>query len=96
MQAQQEQLQMLKEELSKRDRQIDEAREEAASATLLGDCRGPHVIGRPVARLPDEDPERLALREAIGLGMIVQLREPGGVPRSEGKAVRVIDKRVTS
>ena len=32
MQAQQEQLQMLKEELSKRDRQIDEAREEAAAA----------------------------------------------------------------
>jgi hypothetical protein len=32
MQAQQEQLQMLKEELSKRDRQIDTAREEAAAA----------------------------------------------------------------
>jgi hypothetical protein len=32
MQAQQEQLQMLKEELSKRDRQIDAAREEAAAA----------------------------------------------------------------
>jgi hypothetical protein len=33
MQAQQEQLQMLKEELSKRDRQIDAAREEAAAAS---------------------------------------------------------------
>jgi len=27
------------------------------------------------------------------LGMLVQLLEPGGVPRSEGKAVRVVDKR---
>jgi phenylacetate-CoA ligase len=34
-----------------------------------------------------------ALREATGLGMLVQVLEPGGVPRSEGKAVRVIDKR---
>ena len=34
-----------------------------------------------------------ALREATGLGMLVQLLEPGGVPRSEGKAVRVVDKR---
>jgi phenylacetate-CoA ligase len=34
-----------------------------------------------------------ALREATGLSMHIQLREPGGVPRSEGKAVRVIDRR---
>ncbi len=34
-----------------------------------------------------------ALREATGLGMLVQILEPGGVPRSEGKAVRVVDKR---
>jgi phenylacetate-CoA ligase len=34
-----------------------------------------------------------ALREATGLSMLVQVLEPGGVPRSEGKAVRVIDKR---
>ena len=34
-----------------------------------------------------------ALREATGLGMQIQLLERGGVPRSEGKAVRVIDKR---
>jgi phenylacetate-CoA ligase len=34
-----------------------------------------------------------ALREATGLSMTVQLLEAGGVPRSEGKAVRVIDKR---
>jgi phenylacetate-CoA ligase len=34
-----------------------------------------------------------ALREATGLSMHVQLLATGGVPRSEGKAVRVIDKR---
>ena len=34
-----------------------------------------------------------ALREATGLSMKVQLLDPGVVPRSEGKAVRVIDRR---
>jgi phenylacetate-CoA ligase len=34
-----------------------------------------------------------ALREATGLSMLVKVLEPGGVPRSEGKAVRVVDKR---
>ena len=34
-----------------------------------------------------------ALREATGVGMRVQLLERGQVPRSEGKAVRVIDHR---
>jgi phenylacetate-CoA ligase len=34
-----------------------------------------------------------ALREATGLSMLVQVLAPGGVPRSEGKAVRVVDKR---
>jgi phenylacetate-CoA ligase len=34
-----------------------------------------------------------ALREATGLSMNIQLQAPGSVPRSEGKAVRVIDKR---
>jgi len=34
-----------------------------------------------------------ALREATGLSMRIQLVAPGGVPRSEGKAVRVVDKR---
>ena len=34
-----------------------------------------------------------ALREATGLSMVVRIVDPGGVPRSEGKAVRVIDKR---
>jgi phenylacetate-coenzyme A ligase PaaK-like adenylate-forming protein len=34
-----------------------------------------------------------ALREATGLGMQVQVVARGTVPRSEGKAVRVIDRR---
>jgi len=34
-----------------------------------------------------------ALREATGLSMVIQLQAPNTVPRSEGKAVRVIDKR---
>jgi phenylacetate-CoA ligase len=34
-----------------------------------------------------------ALREATGLSMLVRVLAPGGVPRSEGKAVRVVDKR---
>jgi phenylacetate-CoA ligase len=34
-----------------------------------------------------------ALREATGLSMRVQLQAPGSVPRSEGKAVRVVDRR---
>jgi phenylacetate-CoA ligase len=36
---------------------------------------------------------RHALREATGLSMIVRVLSPGSVPRSEGKAVRVIDNR---
>jgi phenylacetate-CoA ligase len=55
------------------------------------------VLCEPAAPTPDTGPlsrriER-ALREATGLSMLVQLLDPGGVPRSEGKAVRVIDKR---
>ena len=34
-----------------------------------------------------------ALRERTGIGIAVELVAPGDVPRSEGKAVRVIDKR---
>jgi phenylacetate-CoA ligase len=34
-----------------------------------------------------------ALREATGLSMALEVRPPGGVPRSEGKAVRVVDRR---
>jgi phenylacetate-CoA ligase len=34
-----------------------------------------------------------ALRERTGLTFAVELTEPGAVPRSEGKAIRVIDRR---
>ena len=33
------------------------------------------------------------IKEAIGIGVKVTLAEPYSLPRSEGKAVRVIDKR---
>jgi phenylacetate-CoA ligase len=36
---------------------------------------------------------RRAVRERIGVSVTVEVLAPGGVPRSEGKAVRVIDKR---
>src|SRR5215218_209185 len=36
---------------------------------------------------------RGAIREQIGVSVAVDLRAPGELPRSEGKAVRVIDKR---
>jgi phenylacetate-CoA ligase len=40
-------------------------------------------------------PERVraAIHSAIGVAVAVEVLEPGAVPRSEGKAVRVIDKR---
>jgi phenylacetate-CoA ligase len=34
-----------------------------------------------------------AIREAIGLAVKVELLAPGGLPPSEGKAVRVVDRR---
>jgi phenylacetate-CoA ligase len=34
-----------------------------------------------------------AIRERIGVGVTVHVKAPGEVPRSEGKAVRVIDRR---
>jgi phenylacetate-CoA ligase len=36
---------------------------------------------------------RRALREHIGVGIAVEVLAPGEVPRSEGKAVRVLDRR---
>ena len=54
------------------------------------------VVCEPLASV-DADGLRLrveyALREATGLAMLVKVLEPGGVPRSEGKAVRVVDNR---
>ena len=34
-----------------------------------------------------------AVQDAIGLRVNVTIVQPGTIPRSEGKAVRVIDKR---
>ena len=34
-----------------------------------------------------------ALREHTGISIAVDLLAPGAVPRSEGKAVRVVDRR---
>src|SRR4051812_4669455 len=36
---------------------------------------------------------REAIREAIGVSVAVEVHAPGEIPRSEGKAVRVIDRR---
>jgi phenylacetate-CoA ligase len=33
------------------------------------------------------------LKESTGVRIVVAVREPGSVPRSEGKAVRVVDRR---
>jgi phenylacetate-CoA ligase len=33
------------------------------------------------------------LREGLGVRIVVSVLEPGSVPRSEGKAVRVVDRR---
>jgi phenylacetate-CoA ligase len=55
------------------------------------------VLCEPSA--PSADPDQLrqraaqALLQATGLSINVQVLPPGGVPRSEGKAVRVVDRR---
>lgn len=36
---------------------------------------------------------RTTLRDALGLAVVVELAAPGSIPRSEGKAVRVLDQR---
>jgi phenylacetate-CoA ligase len=33
------------------------------------------------------------LKEGTGVRIVVSVLEPGAVPRSEGKAVRVVDRR---
>jgi phenylacetate-CoA ligase len=58
------------------------------------------VVCEPAAETTDLDRLRAraarALREATGLSINVQVLAPGGVPRSEGKAVRVVDRRPQS
>jgi phenylacetate-CoA ligase len=55
------------------------------------------VLCEPASHTVDVEHIRLrvaaALREATGLAMHIEVRAPGEVPRSEGKAVRVIDRR---
>jgi phenylacetate-CoA ligase len=55
------------------------------------------VLCEPASAASDGDDLRgriqRALRDATGLSMVIQLLAPGAVPRSEGKAVRVIDNR---
>ncbi len=34
-----------------------------------------------------------SIKESVGVSCEVMVQEPGGVPRSQGKAVRVVDKR---
>jgi phenylacetate-CoA ligase len=36
---------------------------------------------------------RRALQSSVGVAIAVEVRAPGEVPRSEGKAVRVVDRR---
>jgi len=36
---------------------------------------------------------RKQVKDYIGVSAVIEMRDPGGVPRSEGKAVRVIDER---
>ena len=33
------------------------------------------------------------LKEGLGVRIVVSVLDPGSVPRSEGKAVRVVDRR---
>ena len=58
--------------------------------TVLCEPATPILDTRALARRLEH-----ALREATGLGVHVHVLEPGGVPRSEGKAVRVVDKRTS-
>ncbi len=55
-----------------------------------------------VERLPETDPGtcdglgrqlRKEIKEFVGVTTRIEVRDPGGIPRSEGKAVRVIDER---
>jgi phenylacetate-CoA ligase len=55
------------------------------------------VVCEPLERATGNDAVQRRLEQSLytqtGLHMTVRLLDPGGVPRSEGKAVRVIDRR---
>ena len=72
----------------------------AERTVLTASCLDhPGVVHQLTSVLSEEEQLALqqrverALREATGLSMRIQIVESGGVPRSEGKAVRVIDRR---
>jgi phenylacetate-CoA ligase len=52
-----------------------------------------HLGAEEATRAALEGQARATLRDALGLAVIVELVAPGTIPRSEGKAVRVIDQR---
>lgn len=53
-----------------------------------------HLAADPGARAVLEARAREALRAALGLAVRIEIVPPGAIPRSEGKAVRVLDQRV--
>ena len=61
---------------------MDELTLECEPQRARGDRAG--LRGRPLER---------NLREGTGLRITVSVLDPGSVPRSEGKAVRVVDRR---
>jgi phenylacetate-CoA ligase len=56
--------------------------------TVVCEAAGDGVDSEDLARRVQQ-----VLYEATGLTIAVQMVEPGSVPRSEGKAVRVLDRR---
>jgi phenylacetate-CoA ligase len=65
-------------------------RREGALDELIVRCE-PTGVGAGGARLAARAEH--ALREGTGIAIRVELLGPGSVPRSEGKAVRVVDER---
>jgi phenylacetate-CoA ligase len=52
-----------------------------------------HLGAEAGTRVALEAQARATLRDALGLAVVVELVAPGAIPRSEGKAVRVLDQR---
>jgi phenylacetate-CoA ligase len=53
-----------------------------------------HLGVESASRAALEGRARAALHDALGLQVVVELAAPGAIPRSEGKAVRVVDERI--
>jgi phenylacetate-CoA ligase len=52
-----------------------------------------HVAAETARRAALEAQAREALRSSLGLSVLIELVPPGSIPRSEGKAVRLLDQR---